>query len=261
MDESNASQQAYDVVIHMDEPRYWYLILGSILAGFVVVQAFQKLTDNRKESALRAMGVVMIVANLVPLTYGLLSPEIELSVHRNLPVHFCALNGWLLAFNCFWKNQKVFTFSAFLGTIGGMHALLTPQLTIGDAPVILLHYYFSHTAIVVIPIIMARSYGFRFPKWGWIWTYAVAAVLSTSVGVFNWYLNAFHPAEISANYMYMWEPPKVDNPFVQDLAWPWYILPLHGALVLHLLVLNALYRWATPLDGLAGKSWWMRRFS
>jgi uncharacterized membrane protein YwaF len=167
----------------------------------------------------------------------------------------------LVALNCFWKNQKVFTFSAFLGTIGGLHALLTPQLTIGDAPMILTHYYANHTAIVVIPIVMARAYGFRFPKWGWIWTYGVAAVLSTSVGVFNWYLNTFHPADITANYMYMWEAPKVDNPFVRNLAWPLYILPLHAALLLHLVVINFFYRWAMPLDALAEKSWAVRRFT
>ena len=261
MNEAEAVKQAYDVVIHMDEPRYWYFMLGSVLAGFVVVQAFQKLTGARKERALRNMGIFMVFVNLIPPLYGILNPDVDLTVHRNLPVHFCGINGWLLALNCFWKNQKVFTFSAFLGTIGGVHALLTPQLTIGDAPVILTHYYFNHTAIVVIPIIMARAYGFRFPQWGWIWTYLAAAVLSTSVGVFNWYLNTYHPADVTANYMYMWEAPKVDNPFVQDMAWPWYILPLHAALLLHLVVLNFCYRWGTPLELLAGKSWAVRRFS
>ena len=259
MNDSEAIQQAYDVVIHMDESRYWYFLLGSVLAGFVMVQAFQKLKDTSKERALWNLGVFMVFANLVPTFYGLLNPDIDLNIHRNLPVHLCGINGWLIALNCFWKNQKVFTFSAFLGTIGGVHALLTPQLTIGDAPVILVHYYFNHTAIVVIPIIMARAYGFRFPKWGWIWTYLAAALLSTSVGAFNWYLNTYHPADVSANYMYMWEAPKVDNPFVQDMAWPWYILPLHAALLFHLLVINFLYRWVTPIEALAGKSWWVRR--
>ena len=48
----------------------------------------------------------------------------------------------------------------------------------------------------------------------------------------------------------MTEPPKVDNPFVfHELAWPWYVLPLHAALILHLLVLNALYRWQLPAQG------------
>lgn len=252
---------AFDVVIHSDEPRYWFLLLGSVLAGLLVVRAYDRFEGGGKDKALRTMGWVMVLSNLVPPVYTVLHPDVDFCVHRNLPVHFCGLNGWLLALNCFWKNQKVFTFSAFLGTIGGIHALLTPQLTIGDAPVILAQYYFNHTAIVVIPMIMARAYGLRFPKWGWVWTYVAAAVLSTSVGVFNWYLNTYHPADISANYMYMWEAPKVDNPFVRDLAWPWYILPLHGALVLHLVVINMGYRWGTPLEALAGESWLRRRLT
>ena len=261
MNEAEAIQQAYDVIVRMDEPRYWYCLISSVLVGYTVVQAYQKLTGSRKERALRNLGIFMIFVNLMPPLYGMLNPDVELTIHRNLPVHFCGINGWLVALNCFWKNQKVFTFSAFLGTIGGVHALLTPQLTIGDAPLILAQYYANHTAILVIPIIMARVYGFRFPKWGWAWTYAVAAVLSTSVGVLNWYLNTYHPAEISANYMYMWEAPKVDNPFVPDLAWPWYILPLHATLVLHLVVINFFYRWAMPLDALTEKSWAVRRFT
>ena len=234
------------------------LMIGSFLIGYTVVQAFQKLTGARKERALRNLGIFMVLVCLVPPLYGLLSPDLTLNIHRNIPLHFCGINGWLVALNCFWKNQKVFTFSAFLGTIGGVHALLTPQLTIGDAPMILTHYYANHTAIVVIPIIMARVYGFRFPKWGWIWTYGVAAVLSTSVGVFNWYLNTFHPADITANYMYMWEAPKADNPFVE----------LGSAMVYFAVARRAVlggnqffHQWAMPLDALAEKSWAVRRFT
>jgi hypothetical protein len=61
--------------------------------------------------------------------------------------------------------------------------------------------------------------------------------------------------------MYMWEAPKVDNPFVRNLAWPLYILPLHAALLLHLVVINFFYRWAMPFDALAEKSWAVRRFT
>ena len=66
MNEAEALKQAYDVVIHMDEPRYWYFLLASVLVGFVVVQAFQKLTGASKERALRNMGFFMVFVNLVP---------------------------------------------------------------------------------------------------------------------------------------------------------------------------------------------------
>ena len=42
--------------------------------------------------------------------------------------------------------------------------------------------------------------------------------------------------------------PKVDNPFVfNELPWPWYVLPLHAAAVLHLIVINVVYRLTLPV--------------
>tara|TARA_B100000768_G_scaffold182046_1_gene208817 strand:+ start:10690 stop:11484 length:795 start_codon:yes stop_codon:yes gene_type:complete len=252
---------SYDVVIHANEIRYWIFMIGSILVGFLVVRMFAYLDEKSRDAALRKAGVILIIANLVMPIYGFINPNHDMSWHRNLPLHLCGVNYALVGLNCFFKNKNLFMFSAFTGTIGGVHALLTPQLTIGDAPLVLFDYYFKHTSIVIMPIIMAQSFGFRFPKWGWIWTYASVAVLTTFVGVFNWGLNTFYPGAVSANYMYMWEAPKVDNPFVWDLSWPWYILPLHGALILHLLLINALYRWGTSAQGSANSSWLRRHFT
>lgn len=236
-------------------------MLGSIFLGILVVRMFASLDEKPREAALRNAGVVLIIANCIMPVYGFLNPNHDMSWHRNLPLHLCGVNYALVALNCFFKNERLFMFSAFTGTIGGVHALLTPQLTIGDAPLVLIDYYFKHTAIVVMPVVMARSFGFRFPKWGWIWTYGAVACLTTAVGGFNWWLNTYFPGAISANYMYMWEAPKADNPFVLDLPRPWYILPLHGALILHLLIINAFYRWGTPVPERAKLSWGRRNFS
>ena len=65
----------------------------------------------------------------------------------------------------------------------------------------------------------------RFPKWGWVTAYFIAAGASTVMAGINMALNTYVPGDAVANYMYMTEPPKVDNPFVfHDLAWPWYVL-------------------------------------
>jgi uncharacterized membrane protein YwaF len=78
----------------------------------------------------------------------------------------------------------------------------------------------------------------------------MAAGASTVMAGINHSINVCFPSDVVANYMYMTEPPKVDNPFVfHDWAWPWYVVPLHVALVLHLLLLNALYRWRLPASG------------
>ena len=240
----------YDVVIQITETRYWVLLFASVLAGFALIHRFKGLQGDAKDRTLIQMGWVLIALQIGYQGVMLLDPGFEWTLHRSLPLHFCGINIWLVALNCFWKNRTVFLFTAFMGTIGGFHAILTPQLTVGDDLPILIHYYINHAALVFVPIVMSQSFGMRFPKWGWVTAYFIAAGASTVMAGINMALNTYVPGDAVANYMYMTEPPKVDNPFVfHDLAWPWYVLPLHWALILHLLVLNALYRWQLPAQG------------
>ena len=249
----------YDLVIHSNEPRYWFFLLGSLLIGTLLVRLFDRLDSDRKDVMLKRFGILLFAGNLTLPIYAILDPDQALTWHRSLPLHFCGMNYILIAVNCFARNRYLFMFTAFLGTIGGVHGMLTPQLTVGDAPLVLVDYYMRHSAIVFFPIVMARSFGFQFVRYGWMWIYVVAALISSSIGVFNWVLNTVFASDVMANYMYMWEAPKVKNPFLQGAPWPWYILPLHAALVLHLIVINFGYRWASPLEELSGKAWWRRR--
>lgn len=245
----------YDVVIHMTEPRYWVLLVASLLAGIALINRFKGLEGDSKDRALTQMGWVLIALQVAYQAVMALDPGFDWTLHRSLPLHFCGINIWLVSLNCFWRNRTVFLFTAFMGTIGGFHAILTPQLTVGDDLPILIHYYINHAALVFVPIVMSQAYGMRFPKWGWVKAYFIAAIASTLMAGVNHLLNTYVPCDALANYMYMTEPPKVDNPFVfHDLAWPWYVLPLHAALVLHLLVLNFLYRWRFPAAGPAASA-------
>ena len=240
----------YDVVIHMNEPRYWVLLLGSFACGWALIRRFKSLKDSTKNRALTQMGWTLILLQVAYQCYMVVNPDFHWSVHRSLPLHFCGINIWLMAINCFCRNRALYLFTSFLGTIGGFHAILTPQLTVGDDLPLLIHFYVNHAALIVVPIIMTQSFHFRFQKWGWMYAYLIAAGISTVMAGFNQVLNTCFPGEVLANYMYMTEPPKADNPFVfRDLAWPWYVLPLHAALILHSLFLNLIYRWTFPAFG------------
>lgn len=46
---------------------------------------------------------------------------------------------------------------------------------------------------------------------------------------------------IGANYMYLMEKPAVPNPFFAG-EWPWYLLVLEVALLLHFYVIYLLFR-------------------
>ncbi len=248
----------YDVIIESSEPRYWFFLLASLLLGALFIRRFDLLNQDRRDRALRQMGYFFIVANFSLPIFSMLDPEQSLTWHRSIPLHFCGMNYILIAVNCFARNRSLFTFTAFLGTIGGLHGVLTPQLTVGDAPLVLADYYLRHTSIIIMPIIMSRSFGFRIPKFAWMWIYVVAAVLSTAIGGVNWLLNTYVPNDVIANYMYMWEAPKVDNPFVSSWPWPFYIIALHAGLVIHLVVINAIYRWTSADEAFSGQPMWKR---
>ena len=158
------------------------------------MRRFKTLDLDRKDRALKQVGWVLIALQVAYQVYMLAAPGFEWTVHRCLPLHFCGINIWLVALNCFWRHRTVYLFTAFMGTIGGFHAILTPQLTVGDALPILIHYYINHAALVFVPILMTQSFDMRFPKWGWVKAYVIAAVLSTVMAGVNAGLNTWFPA-------------------------------------------------------------------
>jgi len=237
----------HDVIIAASEPRYWIMMLGCTALGLSGIRYFKRhLQDN--PIARKRLGFFMIGLQGLDLLLAVFHPDIGFSIHRSLPLHFCGLNALLIGFNCFWLNRAVFAFSGFMGIIGGAHSLLTPQLPSGDDWPLLLLFYVKHAALVFVPIIMARSYRLTFRRWDWIRTYGWAVGLSMVVMGFNAILNLYfpHPGGAIANYMYVWEAPVADNPLVFDWAWPWYLAPLHVALLAHLILLNAAFRRWSP---------------
>lgn len=237
----------YDVILHPDEPRYWVMLVSTLVGGLLFIKMFDRIADAKLPQARRTLGWLLIAGNLLLPIYAAVHPEQEFSLHRSLPLHFCGLNYVLVAINCFAMNRMLYTFTAFLGTVGALHSFLTPQLTVGDAPLVLVDYCLRHGAILFVPVVMTRRYGFRFPHNGWLQTYGLAVLVSTFMVGVNYALNVWWPGPVSANYMYMWEPPKVSNPLVRpDLGWPWYQIPLHLALIVHLIVINGIYRKAAP---------------
>jgi len=239
----------HDVIISMSEPRYWVMLLSCVGAGLGAIRYFHRnLSDNAR--ARKGLGLFMLGLQGIDLLLAVFHPDIGFSIHRSLPLHFCGLNTLLIGFNCFWMNRAIFSFSAFMGMIGGAHSVLTPQLPSGDLLPLLLLFYIKHAALVFVPIIMARSYGLSFRKYDWIRTYGWAVGISTLVMGFNALLNLQfpHPDRLVANYMYVWEAPVADNPLIFDWPWPWYLAPLHVALLVHLILINAAFRKWLPLE-------------
>jgi len=221
------------------------MIAGAIIAGVLFVKAFDNISNEKRPDYLKRLGIAIFIISLFLPVYTLINPNQVFSFHRSLPFHFCSLNFWLLGINCFVKSRKLFVYTIFMSMIGGIYSLLTPLLTIGDAPYVLVHYVIVHTGLFVVPIVMIRVYGMQLKSYDWIRSYLFAAAISTIMVIINAFLNIYfeNPNEIIANYMFVWESPPVKNPFLlPSLGWPYYLIPLHFALIIHVFVLNIAYR-------------------
>jgi len=238
-----------DVIVGPDEPRYW-LALGACAVGAAALFWWTGREAGRKRGTLRAIGCLMLGMQGFELLHAILNPDLGFSIHRSLPLHFCGINAILLGLLSFRQDHRVFAFAGFMGMIGGFHSVLTPQLPSGDALPLFILFYLKHAALVVVPIVMVRSFGAEFRRWAWVRAYLTATTLSFVTMGINAWLNGpmAHPDGLMANYMYVWEMPQADNPFLIDLPWPWYLAPLHGVLLGHLIVVNALFRRFAPVE-------------
>ena len=89
----------YDVSILPSEPRYWAMIVGAVVGGFLFVKYFDHLSKDKREPYLKRLGLALIcISSFLPI-YTILIPEHLFSFHRSLPLHFCSLNIWLIGFN------------------------------------------------------------------------------------------------------------------------------------------------------------------
>ena len=123
-----------EVAIEYDDPRYWIMIFGAVVFGLVLNKFFDRATEDARGNYLVILGFAMVTLQLyIPITQAL-DPDYTFSYHRNLPLHFCSVNFWLIAFNCFLRNRMLFVLTTYMGITGGFHSFMTCLLYTSPSP-------------------------------------------------------------------------------------------------------------------------------
>ena len=154
-------------------------------------------------------------------------------LNNDLPLQLCGISNLLSIAVLFFQVQGFFVPLFFWGTVGGVHALLTPQVTAGNHPLLIAEYYVYHTSIILVPLYMIWVHGWRLRRSDWLKALLYNNLLLLPIFLINLWLGA--------NYMYLIEPPHVDNPFIVG-EWPFYILGFEVAALLHYFFLSLLFR-------------------
>jgi hypothetical integral membrane protein (TIGR02206 family) len=141
------------------------------------------------------------------------------TIQGMLPLWLCSVTSWSMPLLLVFRSQKYYDWAYFMGIIGAVMALLTPDLMQYGFP----HYrfieFFSLHGLLIIAILyMTFVEGFR-PTW---------RSLPFTIGVTNifWFFCAIVNRLIGSNYLYT--QGKLPTPSLLDYLGPhpWYLLSM-----------------------------------
>jgi len=185
---------------------------------------------NKKQNTyvLYAMGLILVFSSIYsPLRSYSIG---DWNTATDLPLHLCGISGLICAILPFLKRKQIlFDFVFYTGIIGGIMSMLTPQMNSYDgSQFAYLEYYVRHSIILVMPIYLLQNYGMELTKKSMMRTFITLNVLLAIIMPFNFY--------VGGNYMYLAEPPQVENPLVIG-EWPYYVLWFEVFMIVLLLLL------------------------
>jgi len=203
----------YVVEFMSDEWKTWTLFSLIFISVPLIIARF--LNRKQKIQVTYLIGVIMILDFLTENGGYIMSGTWD--VQYNLPIQLCGISSLICCVLPFIKNKdKLFQFVYYTGVIGGIMAILTPQMNHFDGSLrYYLNYYVSHSLIIVLPIFMFLHLDLKLPKFSWFKIWIHLNILMAIIMPINFLLDS--------NYMYVNAAPEVSNPLVIG-EWPYYLL-------------------------------------
>lgn len=174
------------------------------------------------------MGVVIFLSSIISPIRTYISGNFSIAV--DLPFHLCGISALICSVIPFVKKkQGLFDFVFYTGIIGGIMGILTPQMTDYDGSFyVYFVFYVRHIIIFTMPIFLLQNLNLKLSKKSMIKTFLILNLMLVFIMPFNFYTGG--------NYMYLAEPPQVNNPLVIG-QWPIYILWFEVFVIIFLIIL------------------------
>lgn len=220
------------VAVEPGTPLWFTINLSLLLAGlsvFLIAKVYR--TEGQRQALAKVLGFIMAITFLA--NHGYHAYTGSWTLKDNLPLHLCGISNLLAILVLLTRKQLLYEFLILWGA-GAIHAFLTPELTRGDAPFEVTEYIISHGGIVVAGIYCTVFLKLQPRPKSWIRVFLFTQLFLPLIGLVNYLFDA--------NYMYLAQRPDADNPFIIG-AWPWYIIGLEIALLLHMLLFYHAHRW------------------
>lgn len=203
--------------------------LGLVVLTCLLIWFFRKRLDERARKFIPVSLVVLIYLCEGSWQIWMLAIG-QWTIQGMLPLWLCSVTSWTMPLLLIARSRLYYEWAYFMGIIGAVMALSTPDLTIYGFP----HYRFIefitlHGAILVAVFYMTVVEGFR-PAWKSLPRVILIANL-------YWVFCAWVNSRIGSNYLYT--QGKLPTPSLLDVLgpYPWYLLSMEGLGILLCLLL------------------------
>lgn len=202
----------------------WWWAGWLIMAVYMILAlSFGKKLKSDSKRTFEKTWAILILLMMLYNQYHLIEAG-RWSIKFALPLEMCGISRMLCIAYLLTGKRAFFLPLLFWGWAGGIHSFLTPELTMGNDTWQLIEYYISHAGVTVVPTYAILRKNQAVLKYDWIRAFGLSQLLMILVGSIN-YL-------IGANYMYLLQPPIVNNPFIMG-PWPFYLIGFELAAVVH----------------------------
>jgi hypothetical integral membrane protein (TIGR02206 family) len=218
-------------VIEIFSPLWWQGLLLSLTAMAALLLGGRYGDRQMKDYIATTVGVLLLaIALFSPFRQWI---QGEWTAQSSLPLNLCSLSAFLSGTVLLWRSQLAYEVLLYWGLSGATYSLITPEMTLGYSEWNLIDYYVSHAGIIFSGLYLSWVCGMRPGRGSWRKVFFLTQFVALAVGMVN--------LLVGANYMYLMQKPAVSNPFFAG-DWPWYLLVLELALLLHFYVIYRLFR-------------------
>lgn len=194
----------------------------TLLSIFIVIYLGKNITIS-KASKIKLgymIGTILLFRFFASHLYQIYGDPFRWNLMESLPLQLCSMSAIISSILLFRFNQFFYEFLILLGLPGAIISLLTPELTMGYSPFLLVEYFVSHGGIILSALYLTIILKHRPSLGSWKRIAVASQVVLLLSHLVNLWLNKIYPeAPAAANYMYTVIPPHVDLPL---LIWDRY---------------------------------------
>ncbi|MFD0670625.1 TIGR02206 family membrane protein [Cohnella sp. GCM10027633] len=204
-----------------------------------IVAGRRRLRRERADKAARTLLAAILVGSEISL-YVWYAVTDNWGLH-SLPFQLCSMMVWASAALLVTRSRKLYDVAFFLGLLGALQALLTPDLDAAIYSFRYFHFFLAHGAIIAAGVYMTAVTGWRptaasaFKAFGWLNALAVPAAITNAIA--------------GTNFMFLARKPSAGSLLDLLSPWPWYVLELEAVA---LLMCSALLGLVVAADALLG---------